>query len=193
MEQIIKIGRNIVTNFRLGFWFFISLFLTYYSAIVAVSELHKFIFAFLAAIFAGVFVNLYTDMFGTSKTESAIKTIVSTLNDYYYTVEREGRDLTSEEHKTVRELLKIANILSSDNKDFEIFKKYRKLEIEKKKAFIANPSIVPTYNQNAITFTGLVLDYYGDKVHTAMTGSMNDMVDPIAPTTNNFIGSSPTP
>lgn len=178
MKRILSTLKNIFTNARLIILLAAAFFCAYCAAFMPAINDFDYVFVTASAVFASVFSNFYTNMFGTTKTDTAIKSIISTLNDYYYIVERERRDLTPEEHKTVRELLKVASILSPNHKDFEIFKKHRKLEIEKKKMFLSTPSQTPTFNQNVITYTGLVLDNYGDAQNTASTGSAHDLVDP---------------
>ena len=176
MENIIKIGRNIVTNFRLGFWFFTSLFLTYYSAFIAEKDFYKFIFAFLAMIFAGVFVNLYTDMFGTSKTKHALDALFSILDDFYY--QSNQNTLTDKENELSRRVTSIIKILDSDDTRIELFRKYKKEQIARKTVFFQSNMQQTTFNSEPLRYSDMILNSYGDPKNIQASGSADSLVDP---------------
>lgn len=193
MDKLLKIGKNVVTNFQLAFWFFTALFLTYYSAIVEAAALYKFVFGFMATIFAGVFVNLYTEMFGTNKTTQVLNALYAVLNDYYYLAGQ--RNLTEDENATMRKLVAIVKILDADDTRIELFRKYKKEQVFNKTSHLQTPGQTTTFNSSQLNFADMTLNSWGDPQNTMASGSANSMVDPTynLSNPNRFSGSGSNP
>lgn len=191
MDKLLKIGKNVVTNFQLAFWFFTALFLTYYSAIVEAAPLYKFVFGFMATIFAGVFVNLYTEMFGTNKTTQVLNALYAVLNDYYYLAGQ--RNLTEDENATMRKLVGIIKILDADDTRIELFRKYKKEQVFNKTSHLQTTGQTTTFNSSQLNFADMTLNSWGDPQNTMASGSANSMVDPtFNPSDPNRFGGSGT-
>jgi uncharacterized membrane protein len=176
MDKLLKIGKNVVTNFQLSFWFFTSLFLTYCSTMIVEQDLPKFILGFLASIIAGVFVNLYTEMFGTNKTTQVLNALYAVLNDYYYLAGQ--RDLTQDEQTTMRRLVAIVKTLDTDDTRIELFRKYKKEQVFNKTSHLQTTGQTTTFNSSQLNFADMTLNSWGDPQNTMASGSANSMVDP---------------
>lgn len=176
MDKLLKIGKNIVTNFQLAFWFFTALFLTYYSAIVEAAALYKVVFGFMATIFAGVFVNLYTEMFGTNKTTQVLNALYAVLNDYYYLAGQ--RNLTEDENATIRKLVGIVKILDTDDTRIELFRKYKKEQVFNKTSHLQITGQTTAFNSSQLNCADMTLNSWGDPQNTMASGSASSMVDP---------------